>query len=116
MITIKNKSMTKQIRMGVFETNSSSTHSMVICTKEEYEKWKNGEYVYVSETYGLAEEDKPTTDFITAEQAEILLKKGAEDYYFKSFNKWEKDLEQDVNTYTTKNGEELVIRCAHGYN
>lgn len=34
-----------QIRNGVFETNSSSTHSLVICTDEEYKKWINGEMI-----------------------------------------------------------------------
>lgn len=27
----------KQVRRGVFETNSSSTHSITICTEDEYE-------------------------------------------------------------------------------
>ena len=31
-----------QIRQGVFETNSSSTHSLCICTKKEYEDFKDG--------------------------------------------------------------------------
>lgn len=35
----------KQIRKGVFETNSSSTHSITICTQEEFEKFKSGELV-----------------------------------------------------------------------
>lgn len=35
--------MKKQIRMGVFETNSSMTHSLTICTDNEYRKWQNGE-------------------------------------------------------------------------
>ncbi len=29
-----------QIRQGVFETNSSSTHSMCICTEEEFANFK----------------------------------------------------------------------------
>ncbi|MBO7697261.1 MAG: hypothetical protein J6Y28_04050 [Acholeplasmatales bacterium] len=36
----------KVIRAGVFETNSSSTHSICICTEEEFDKWKNGELYY----------------------------------------------------------------------
>lgn len=36
----------KQIRKNVFETNSSSTHSLTMCTEAEYEKWKNGELIY----------------------------------------------------------------------
>jgi hypothetical protein len=34
-----------QIRQGVFETNSSSTHALAICTQEEWDKIKSGEYV-----------------------------------------------------------------------
>lgn len=32
-----------QIRTGVFETNSSSTHSLTVCTEEDYKKFVNGE-------------------------------------------------------------------------
>lgn len=38
--------MKETIRLSVFETNSSSTHSLSICSSEEYNKWKNGETVY----------------------------------------------------------------------
>lgn len=34
--------MKLSIRRNSFETNSSSTHSLTICTEEEYEKWKKG--------------------------------------------------------------------------
>ena len=36
----------KSIRIGVFETNSSSTHSLTICSKAEYEAWKNGDVLF----------------------------------------------------------------------
>lgn len=32
-----------KIRQGTFETNSSSTHSIVICNQEEYDKLQNNE-------------------------------------------------------------------------
>ena len=35
-----------QIRKGVFETNSSSTHTLVIASNEEYEKWQKGELYF----------------------------------------------------------------------
>ena len=41
--------MKKQIRRGVFETNSSSVHSLTMCSSEEYEKWENGEFLYWSD-------------------------------------------------------------------
>ena len=37
----------KTIRIGTFETNSSSTHSITMCMKDDYKKFKNGEmYLY----------------------------------------------------------------------
>lgn len=35
-----------KIRRGVFETNSSSVHSLVMCTDDDYYKWKKGEILY----------------------------------------------------------------------
>ncbi|WP_313584682.1 hypothetical protein [Lacrimispora sp.] len=34
----RRKVMKRQIRRGVFETNSSSTHSLTMCSEEEFEK------------------------------------------------------------------------------
>ena len=38
--------MKRQIRRSVFETNSSSTHSLTMCTESDFEKWINGEIVW----------------------------------------------------------------------
>lgn len=54
--------MKESIRRGVFETNSSSTHSLTLCSLDEFEKWKNGD-LYIS-CY-----DK---DFITKAEYEAL--------------------------------------------
>lgn len=40
--------MKRQIRRGVFESNSSSTHSLCICTKDEFERWKMEELLFDS--------------------------------------------------------------------
>lgn len=40
----------KQIRFGVFETNSSSSHSIAIGREEDFKKFVNGEYVIDMET------------------------------------------------------------------
>ena len=37
------KKMKTIVRKGVFETNSSSTHTMIMCTDEEYQKFEDGE-------------------------------------------------------------------------
>ena len=43
-----------QVRRGVFETNSSSTHSLSVTTEDDYDKWANGgdEY-YLTDTYDI---------------------------------------------------------------
>lgn len=38
--------MKRQIRRGVYETNSSSTHSLVMCSGEEYNKWCSGKLLF----------------------------------------------------------------------
>lgn len=35
-----------QVRQQVFETNSSMTHSIVMCKDDEYKKFKKGEYYF----------------------------------------------------------------------
>ena len=90
----------RQIRIGVFETNSSSTHTLVVCTDEELEKWKKGEMIY---EYG--EGLIPSNYTNTPSDGET----------FEAFMDNEY-LEIDINTYVTKEGENLTIFCRHGYN
>lgn len=37
------------IRRGTFETNSSSTHSITMCSESDFDKWKNGELYYCND-------------------------------------------------------------------
>jgi hypothetical protein len=48
----------KQIRYGVFETNSSSTHSICICTKEEFRQFKRGNLTYDAYHHSLVPTDE----------------------------------------------------------
>ena len=54
----------KTIRRNVFETNSSSTHSITMCMESDYEKWKNGELYYLEDS----------DEFVNKEQRDIILK------------------------------------------
>ena len=38
--------MKRQIRRGVFETNSSSVHSLTMCSGVEYKKWEDGKVLF----------------------------------------------------------------------
>lgn len=37
------------IRRGTFETNSSSTHSITMCSKSDFDRWKNGELYFLDD-------------------------------------------------------------------
>lgn len=115
------------IRQGVFETNSSSTHSLTMCTGTQYESWKN-EQLYMVE-YPL--------QFLTRDELIMFLKTKTylpdEDLAAMdtdTFNDWVKDndvattyetyfddcdLETFESTYTTPNGETVVAFGKYGY-
>ena len=38
----------RKIRKGVFETNSSSVHTLTVCTEEEYERYCRGDAVILT--------------------------------------------------------------------
>ena len=136
--------MKRQIRCGVFETNSSSTHSLVMCSEEEFEAWKRGETLF---------QEWRSENFVSANKlSDYDKKKASEDYddnkgdvqkdwkdlsdeakqkhyiqyakehdiideYAKTYEQYmnEGDLETFVQRYTSKNGDEIVAFGKYGY-
>jgi len=100
--------MKRTIRRKVFETNSSSTHSITICTKEEYDKWIEGILVLDTWDYMLKEEKdcKHPSWCITHEK---YFKEEDEDYY-------DDDDEYYETKYTSPSGDELIIFGKYGSN
>lgn len=92
----------RAIRMGCFETNSSSMHTLCICTEELYEAWKNGEATLVGmgkmRIYPKGQEPENTG-------APFDLRRTYDDY-------WE-TADQGMlcigDTYTTPNGEKIRV-------
>lgn len=39
-----------KVRQGVFETNSSSTHSIIIVEDDDFQAWKKGEKFFIEDT------------------------------------------------------------------
>lgn len=109
--------MKTQIRFGTFETNSSSTHSLVVCTREEYNGWEKGDLLYNKETEEFVDRKTAILELRRRDQNKfkdgdyILYDEGLID-----FDLWGEDYETETYSYKTKNGEELVIRCYYGYN
>lgn len=58
-----------QVRQSMFETNSSSSNTLILLTESEYARWKNGE-IFV---------EYNSSNIMTAEQIEEAYK--AVDYY-----------------------------------
>ena len=52
------------IRNGLFETNSSSVHSLTMTSGANYDKWADGEVVY----------DENENEFITVDEAKARYK------------------------------------------
>ncbi len=61
-----------QVRQGVFETNSSSTHTLTICSKEDYEDWERGDKFWLDNDWGKLQTNK---SFVTPEELEELTEK-----------------------------------------
>lgn len=97
----------KQIRCGVFETNSSSTHSLSICSEEEFNKWTAGELI----------RDAEDEVFI---ETSSLKKDKLEDGYYQTFEEFEELFGGDdglmIKKYTTKSGEGVVAFGGEQYN
>lgn len=120
------------IRRSVFETNSSSTHSLTMCSEQEYDKWKSGE-VMLRDDYSRKDNE---SQFITKEEA-IKIKNLADDpdykeaiesddqeaieeilkeneiYTFENF--FRDDMEDFESTYTTKTGEKIMAFGYYGH-
>ena len=125
----------KKIRKNTFETNSSSVHSLIICTDEEYEKLNNDE-LYIDEfgEFVTSEEcKKALIDFYLENNDVEEEVTNYDDFYnkykfelneFKEENKWELpctldewigDLETDTYYYVSKSGDNITIVTKFGY-
>ena len=66
------------IRRNVFETNSSSTHSLIICSDKTYNDWMDGKVVYDSYDEEFVEAKQPTE--IDFHKAEVMYMENKSDY------------------------------------
>lgn len=96
--------MKRTIRRGVFETNSSSVHSMVICSDEEWRKWQLGELVYdywSDKLIEVTDETEPNGDCYF-DFGEVI-----ECSWFKDYHTFSKE-------YTTESGDLIHIFGYYG--
>lgn len=114
----------KQVRQGLFETNSSSTHSMTIVPKKEFEEWIDGKAVFdywEDEIISLEKLRKNNFDSrCKYDSCEECLQENnhcCNDSKYKTYNGYYDDLymESYERKYKTENGDEIVIFGYYGY-
>lgn len=132
------------VRRNVFETNSSSTHSITMCSEDEYNKWQKGGLLYkrwAGEFYTkeqiieeakkkqvkyLEEQQEGKTihryqeKYINARTDEELYKAEYDEEEYQNYDDFWDYIEDEYETfqdsYTTKNGEKIISFGYFGYN
>lgn len=132
-----------QIRNGVFETNSSSTHSLCICTEEDFEKFKRNEvlwdknvdelvpndispkYINRAKEYYQSQQDsymKDWDELSEEDQLNFVIREFDEsdsgDWILRSkalFSNWGNNLETFKERFTTPSGDKMIVFGEYGY-
>lgn len=108
-----------QVRKGLFETNSSSVHTLVMCDESDFDKWKNGELVYDYMNCELV----PTTDDKYVEWSKMTDEEKEDSFslydyltYDDFFENWEAiDYERFEQSYKTEKGETVIAFGYYGH-
>lgn len=114
--------MKTQIRNGLFETNSSSVHSITMCADSDFKKWERGELIFNRDDCTLV----PLTneDYIAwkKEYDECMEKYGEyDDYYMfltydQFFNDWDiQEYETFTDSYTSPHGDKITAFGYYGH-
>lgn len=126
----------KTTRKSVFETNSSSTHSISVFDTSDFDKFQKGELYYDPDSDSLVSEEKAkklTIDILKRytyfEESELNLLSieklfeldEVKDYRYdfpQNYDMFceEEYLEIDTCNYKSKSGDKITIFCKYGYN
>ena len=92
-----------QIRQNIFETNSSSTHTLVICTEDEFKKFNNDELCldYWNDTLVPFYEYNGSSRFLSSDE------------FFE--DKWLGHYIEHYEEHREINGTKIVVFGCYGY-
>ena len=134
--------MKRAIRNSIYETNSSTTHSCIIMGEPQSELWETKNlYFYRGRWWDpfkdISEERRPVKYCLYTENEVLGFLELIDLHYnpnewennggilqfirecdcdFISYEMWEeRELEEDVTTYTTPSGEKIIVYCQYGY-
>lgn len=103
--------MKRQVRTGVFETNSSSVHAITLCTEEDYKLWEDGKKIYSKwndELVPITEEIMKMDDIDRRWDMGLYTKEEFDNYEYLHFETFEEE-------YKTKSGEKVIAFGYYGY-
>lgn len=121
--------MKKQIRRGVFETNSSSTHSLTMMMKNDYERWHNEKLYLYEGGYGWGLNQPVQNSLYTRDEVIEFAKSNR---YYKDEEEYDDSILKDIGfiswddegneylegfykEFTTPSGETIVAFGEYGY-
>lgn len=123
-----------KVRQGVFETNSSSTHAITMCSKHTYDQWENG-LVFFHDWNGdkqwytfdeMLEYIRNRYDEETAETIRRMKETDPENmaeyiydydfYTYKSYETFNDSYEHYEDCFTTEGGETVIAFGYYGDN
>lgn len=87
----------KTIRIGTFETNSSSTHSITMCMESDYEKWKKGEMYWNKWDDTLVPKEEVEKEMAELRKEFITDNPGFDE----NSEKWQEKFEEYINSDKT---------------
>lgn len=96
------------VRRGVFETNSSSTHSITICSKKQFDDWRAGKIRYNPDTEKFS--DYVADDVIARVRTEAPKTYTQEHSYNKFYKSWD-----ELDTVTQEQYIEEKIKAETPY-
>jgi len=114
-----------QVRRNVFETNSSSVHSITMCSKETYKKFSNGElffkkysskkpwYTFEEMLAEIDEEDRATVLELRKNES-YKFENFIEDYDFYTESNFSGEFEEFYEEFVTDSGETVVTFGYYG--
>ena len=98
-----------KVRYGIFETNSSSVHSITIVPKEEFDEWKNRKLIYDRYNEVFVDASEINSDDLDEDDYRYYT-------YEDFFNNWEKmEFETYHENHTTESGDEIVAFGYYGH-
>lgn len=106
--------MKRQIRRGVFETNSSSVHSLTIAPEDEFNKFTSGELIMHDGE--LMTKEQAVENALSSPWYKGQTRESIEDCIeIETYDDYSHEYETFERRYTTKSGDKIVAFGYYGH-